>query len=887
MKIIDTSTIGFKKPKGIKRFIRLFVLLNLVLFSYGKLYAQSELVSLSLSDTTLEAVINEIRNQTEINFLYNHEELNKYKNISISVKNVSVYEALKQSLKNTKLSYEKINNNIVITPIKEEAKIQKEDVTIYTQTLRGQVIDRSSNITLPFANVIILNTDPKLGCTTDADGNFQFNDLPVGRYTLQVSYVGYTDAILSEIQLGSAKEGYISIELTEKLTSIGEVAVSVTKGEPLNEMATVSAKSFSVEETKRYAASIGDPARMAQIYAGVSSNDDASNEIVIRGNSPNWMLWRLEGVEIPSPNHFAEEGYASGAVSILNTNMLGTSDFYTGAFPGEYGNSLSGVFDIKLRKGNPEKHEYAFQIGLLGIDLAAEGPFKKGKKGSYLINYRYATFSLINAMGLSVIDNSLPSYQDLSFKVNLPTKKAGTFSFWGIGGQSTDDQKYWPDTLNGEELKYGYSDFTKTGMYATGISHTYFLDQKSYFKTVVSQSKSYSSETYDDMDSLGVVNPDFFDDLQKTAIRLSSFYNRKISKKITLRVGGVVSLLDYDYLSKTYDTSGVWINEINSAGNTSLYQAYFQGKYKFSDKLILTAGLHYTKFALNNDDAIEPRLGLQVHLPNKQKITAGYGQHSKHENLPVYFVEFKNQDESVSQLNKELELTKASHYVLGYERMFDNNISFKTETYYQTVNNLPVPTNPSKHWIPAFGSFTPEDTLTNSGKAQNYGIEFTVQKFFTDGYYFLVTSSLFEAKYKTLDGKWRNSLYNINYVNNFVGGKEINWGSNKMLGLNAKIIWSGGKRMIPIDLDASIEKGETVYNNEEIFSYKGADYFRIDLGIKLHFFKAKTEHIISLDIQNLTNRANVWKEIYSPEEEKIIEFPMAGLIPILSYRIEF
>lgn len=857
------------------------------LFSTAWIQAQTVNISIAEENANLEYVINEIRDQTNVDFIYNHEEIAKCPKLKPIQYQGTIEEVLEACLKNIGLTFKKVNNTIIITPVPEESALPQDNPELQTQTIRGAVVDRDSKITLPFANVVVLNTYPLIGTTTDADGNFTFEDLPTGRYTLKASYVGYEEAVLSEILLGSAKEVSVTIEISEALTEIGEIMVSVRKGEALNDMATVSSQSFSVEETKRYAASIGDPARMAQVFAGVSTSDDASNEIVIRGNSPNWMLWRLEGVEIPSPNHFAEEGYSAGAVSILSTNTLGTSDFYTGAFPGEYGNALSGVFDIKLRTGNNQTNEYAVQAGVLGIDLAAEGPFKKGYNGSYLLNYRYSTFSLLNALNIEVSENALPSYQDLSFKINLPTKKAGTFALWGIGGLSTDDQKYFPDTTLGDKLEYGYKDFTKTGMYATGLSHTIFPDQKSYVKTVISSSSSYSSQTYDQMDSLGVINPDFFDDLQKNAVRISSFYNRKISKYFTLRAGGNISLLHYDYLTQEYDTNGVNNTHVNSQGSTNLYQAYIQGKYKISDKVVLTAGAHYSHFELSKDNVLEPRLGMVFNLPGQQKLSLGYGLHSRHENLPVYFVEFENSDGSVYQPNKELDLTRASHYVLGYEKMFGNTLSVKTELYYQDIKNLPVANNPDKYWSPAFGGFSLEDTLANIGRGKNYGIELSIQKFFTNNYYFLITSSLFEAKYKAADNQWRNSMYNTNYVTNFVGGKEIKWGENKMLGINGKVIWAGGKRIIPIDLEASIAGGETVHDLENLFANKGADYFRIDLGIKLRFFRPKAEHIIAIDVQNLTNRQNVWNEYYDSEKEKIVPYFMAGIIPILSYRIEF
>jgi len=872
--------------KSMKQMLKYCLTIAAVFLLKSSLKAQSETISLNLKDVSVEAALNEIRNQTEVSFIFNNEEISQALKISISVEKVTIENALEQLLKNTGLTFKKVNNTFVIKPADKTSIKPVVEPNILKQTLRGQVFDQDSKASLPFANVQILNTNPAMGTTTDADGKFEIKNLPVGRYTIKVSFVGYTDAYLPDILLGSAKEAVVFVELSEQVQSLGGVTIVGINGEPINEMAIVNAKPFNAEETKRYAATIGDPARMAQVFAGVSGTDDAGNEIVIRGNSPNWLLWRLEGVEIPSPNHFSEEGYSSGAISILSANMLGSSDFYTGAFPAEYGNALSGVFDINLRNGNNQENEFTFQVGVLGIDFSAEGPFKKGYDGSYLFNYRYSTLSLLNDFGVEVSENSIADYQDLSFKINLPTKKAGTFSLWGIGGLSSSDEKYAPDSV--EYYDDGYIDYTKTGMYAAGISHTLFTDSKSYIQTVVSSSTSYSSQNFEEMDTEGDFNGTFFDELQNNAIRFSSYYNRKISSKLSVRTGAILSRLNYNYYSRELiDSTKTWNTFLNSDGNTNLFQAYGQGKYKFSDNVIFTAGLSYTHFALSNDNSLEPRLGLVIGLPHEQKLGFGYGKHSKHENLPVYLLENELPDGSVYMPNKSLQLSRAHHFIASYEKLIGQNMLFKTEAYYQYISNLPVANNPDKYWSPIFGGVDPNDTLANIGKGRNYGLEFTLQKSFSNNYYFLITSSLFDSKYKPADGNWYNTKYNVNYINNFVGGKEIKWGDKKLVGLNAKLIWSGGKRQTPIDLNASIEEGETVLENNKPFSLQNKDYLRLDLGFRLHFYKKKAEHVLSLDVQNVTNRLNTWAQIYDSENESIIDYPMTGLIPIVSYRIEF
>jgi len=864
--------------------LSIYILTISLLLNPG-IFAQTAVISLSLKDTTVEAVINEIRNQTDIDFIFNHEELEKCPNVSISVTRESVETVLEQCLEGSNLTFKKMNQTIVITPIPPDKKGSKAKGP--TQTLRGIVRDSDSKVPLPFANIEIMNTSPRMGAIADLQGIFELRNVPVGRYSIRVTYVGYEDAVLSEVVVGSAKEVVLSIDIAEAVEALGEVSVTLKKGEPLNQMAIVSSRSFNVDETKRYPASVSDPARMAQVFAGVNSNDDSSNEIIIRGNAPSWMQWRLEGVEIPSPNHFAEEGYSSGAVSILSTNMIGLSDFYTGAFPAEYGNALSGVFDIKFRNGNNQHREYAFQAGLLGLDFSAEGPFKKGYGGSYLINYRYSTFSILDNLNIEISKNALPRYQDLAFKLNLPTQKAGTFSFWAIGGLSDDDERYLPDSTSSENPENGYRDFTKTGMYAIGLSHTIFPDDRSYIRTVVSQSLSSSSEHYFRMDSLGILHTNLFDELQRKAFRISSLYNRKISSRLTLRTGLTLNNLNYNYFSEQANDARVLNTFLDSEGRTNLFQAYLQGKYKISDLVVLTAGFHYAYFQLSSDHSMEPRLGLRVKLPHRQSVSFGFGRHSQNENLPVYFVENKNPDGSVFRPNLTLQMTRSTHYVLGYDKMFDRDWYLKIESYFQDISKLPVPDNLDKYWAPIFGGLNPNDTLANIGEGRNYGLELTVQKFFTEGFYFLATASLYDSKYKPADNQWRNTKFNSNYIFNLVGGKEIKWHQDKLLGLNTRIFWNGGKRLLPIDLQESISQGETVINMDQLYSTKGKDYFRIDLGLKLHIFKERSEHIFSLDIQNLTNRLNIWTQFYNPEEEVIQNYYMAGFIPILNYRIEF
>lgn len=874
------QSIGLNFP--LSKIVGVLFLLVILLFTHQS-FSQNKL-NISAKDTTLASIFDQIRSQSEIDFIYNDEVLEQYTQISVSIRNATIDEVLEQCLYNTKLTYKKINQAIIIIPYTEAPKTENANKVIYGK-LKGTIIDGDSKIPLPGATVLALSKDGMRAVSSDENGYFKFNTIPVGRHSVRVSYIGYDENILSEIFVGSSREVQISVALHEKIDSLGEISVGVSKGIPMNDMAIVSSKSFSVEETKRYAASISDPARMALVFAGVTGNDDATNEIVIRGNSPNWMQWRLEGVEIPSPNHFSEEGYTSGSVSILSSDMLATSDFYMGAFPAEFGNALSGVFDLRLRNGNNEQHEFSAQAGILGFDFSAEGPLKKGYKGSYLANVRYSSLGLLDKVNIHVSENALPSYEDLSFKFNLPTKKWGSFSLWAIGGKSKVEEEYLPDNES-EQIVTGYSDFVKTGMYAMGITHTFFPDQNSYVRTVLSNSYKYSAAVYEILNRNNERQLQLEDELQNDAITFTTLYNRKISNALTFRTGLTVNNNGYSYQSNLADEDGNLKTFMNGFGRTNLMESYIQGKYRISDRLTTTLGMHYAYFELSKDHSLEPRLGISLQLDQQQKLTFGFGRHSKNEDLPLYFVVTEDPEGNHYYPNIGLKMTKANHFILGYEKQFDNDVQIKTEVYFQKINNLPVPSNPNKYWPPMFANIY-NDTLANMGQARNMGIELTIQKYFTNNYYLLFTSSLFDAKYKLINGKWYNSKFNSNYASNFVGGKEFDWGDNKLFGINAKVIWYGGKRILPLDLDASIQSGVAEYDVANIFTKKGPDYFRIDLGFNLHFFREKSEHIISLDIQNTTNRRNIFSEEYNPITKDIDYYYLTGFLPILQYRIEF
>lgn len=767
--------------------------------------------------------------------------------------------------------------SILFLAISVFAEIDKQ-----TQTIRGKVRDFDSKAPLIGVALFIENSDPLIGTTTDLDGQFAFNNLPIGTYNITTQYLGYEPKTAFNVKIGAGKEVVLTIEITEAVVKMEEISITAkkNKAEALNTMATVSARSFTVEETNRYAGGLNDPSRMATSYAGVSADASGNNDIIIRGNSPMGLLWRMEGVDIPNPNHFANEGATGGPIGILNGNVLSNSDFFTSAFPAEYGNAYSGVFDINMRVGNNQKREYSFMLGVIGIDCSAEGPFTKNKNGSYLVNYRYSTLSLLDEAGI-VDFGGIPKYQDLSFTLNQPTEKFGTFKMFGVGGISFINES--DSIFDGE---FG------TNMGVIGLTNTYRFNNSTYIKSTIAATGSDNTSLYNRNFKTPNGNDNrmkwFEDSYVKSSLKATSNITKKINAQHTLKGGFTYSKLFYDMQADIYDVpKEKFINMIDTKGDTDLYQAYANWKYRVTEEITLTTGVHAMMLGLNNNKSIEPRIGAKWQFTPKQSINAGVGIHSKTASVSTYYAK----DTNNVLVNKDLDFARARHYVIGYNNQLGRNVVFKSELYYQDLYNIPVNNedNGTNSALNADGGYTTSDYV-NKGTGKNYGMELTLEKFFSNSYYATTTASIFESKYTAMDGVERNSRFNSNYVFNVLGGKDFKLKSKKCcrtLSVSLKGTWAGGLYYTPIDIEASRITKLTEYQEDRAFSEKRDDYLKFDVKMKLTRERKKTTHSVELEIQNFTNNKTVTGEYYDDESDKIVEYYQLSLLPVISYRIEF
>jgi hypothetical protein len=779
-----------------------------------------------------------------------------------------------------------------------------------TQTIRGQVIDKESQIPLPGASVILVSDSAlKKVSGTDFDGYFKLTEIPIGRHTVKASYIGYKEKLVSNIIVNSAKEVVLNIELEESSVDMQAVEITATrKGEVLNDMSTVSARVFSSEEAQRYAGSRADPARMASNYAGVQGADDSRNDIVVRGNSPLGLLWRLENVNIPNPNHFAISGSTGGPISVLNNKVLGSSDFMTGAFPAEYGNSIAGVFDLRMRNGNNENHEFTGQLGFLGTELLAEGPISKKSHSSYLLTYRYSTLSIFHALGIDIGTNAIPQYQDASFKLNFPMKNNATLSFFGVGGISSVDilvseQEAPEREIYGEQDKDQYF-ATRVGV--IGANYTKSFNANTFGRLTLSSSYNDQIVHHDYVYRHIETNPDsifVLDSIvpymgfafRESKISASFYLNHKINILHTLKFGCMTDMYVFNYIDTIINfTSYDFEYRYNYAGNALLIQPYMQWKYKVKENFTINAGLHSQFFTLNNSVSwLEPRLGIKWDINNLQSLSAAFGIHSQTQPTYLYFYHEASSDPNADAYNKDIGFTRSNHYVISYDRTLGMSSRIKLETYYQNLYDVPVDVKSS-----AFSAINQgdeysrifPDTLQNTGTGENYGVEITVEKFFSRTYFFMFTLSLYESTYTGSDEIKRSTDFNGNYAINALGGKEFTFGKkkNQSIGIGLKVTTAGGKRYSPIDTAASALKGEAVYVDTLTNTLQYKNYFRAD--IKLNY-KINTRHLtheFGLDLVNIFDTKNILSYTYIPGiSEPIREEYQLGFLPIFYYAIDF
>ncbi len=765
------------------------------------------------------------------------------------------------------------------------------------QVIKGTITDKQSQNPLQGVKIQILELNPLKHTETDENGKYRLDQIKPGRYDIKFSKVGYKEITLPNVIVTSGKETILDLGMEESVNNMREVKITNKKNTLNNQMTTVSGRSFSMEEVNRYAGGRSDPARLAASFAGVSSPDDSRNDLVIRGNSPVGVLWRLEGLNIPNPNHFSTIGTTGGPVSAINTNLLRNSDFMTSAFPSEYGNANAGVFDLGFRNGNTEKRENTFQFGLItGIEFMTEGPIKKENGSSYVVAYRYGFPSMAKKLGLPIGTFATPYYQDLSFKINSGMTKLGRFTVFGIGAISKVNFEH--DIVDSTDLfaipnRDGYF---KSQIGLLGVKHVIHVNQKSYFNTVIGANYAGSSYLQDSLSTVDNSPIRTIENLtQRLTYSINSSFNSKISARYFLKTGIIAELFNINLLYRNREHKSQWLEYWNTKSKTVLLQAYAHSKYNFTDNLILNIGLHSQFLTLNNSFSIEPRIGLKYQISKTSNFSAGYGLHSQMQPLDSYFFQSFDGSGNALQTNKSMGFTRSQHFVLGYDFIPSKLWRIKTEIYYQYLWNVPVHKFASSYsMLNAGASYYPNNQteLVNEGTGRNYGFELTIERYFGKGFYGMATGSVYDSKYTSSDKIERNTAFNGKFVYNVLVGKEIKVGKEKRnaFTFDVKFTHAGGRFYTPINLELSkLVDFQILMGDEYAFTKRYPNFMRLDVkaGFTLNSKKHKVSQSWAFDVNNVTNHKNIFADRYNPSTNTISTAYQIGFFPNFVYRIQF
>lgn len=768
-----------------------------------------------------------------------------------------------------------------------------------TNRIRGIVQDKQTKQTLVGANVTINKTN--LGAVTNENGAFIIENVPVGRVSLRCQFIGYEPFAIDDIILTSTKEVYLEIELKAGNIQVDEVVVTAAKNafEAVNPLSVVSTRSFTAEETDRIAAGINDPGRVALSFPGVKQGpDETENAIIVRGNSPVGILWRVEGIDIPNPNHFALIGSSVGGVNVFSAQLLARSDFSSGGMAAEYGNAISGAFDMHFRKGNFQKREHRVKIGVIGLDFATEGPFKKDGQASYLVNYRYSTLSVLNKLGFNLVGERVTNdFQDLSFNIALGNKnpKLKTTIF-GIGGLSLEEYLPVDEPAKRNPSVFDNRNFQHkpAKMGAIGTTFTYLPNTKSYLKAVVAL---IGSDIRRENDTLGETNVAFRYNTERYAdkrISTSLTYNNKITDKTTVKTGLIFHYIFFDFFKKSSPVkSQININDLNiqegisveGKDNTQTAQAYAQVITQLTPQLTMNVGGHFLYLNANRTYSLEPRVSFQYQIKQNQRLSLAYGLQGQTLPLMTYFVK----DKTGAFINKNLDMLQTHHAVLAYHLFTQNKMKISVESYVQKLFNVPVtPSVSDNYWMLNNTNGFPTFKVVSDGKGTNYGIDAAVEKLFSNSYFLSVTGSVFESTFQPFDKKTYHSRWASQFSSSATFGKEFSFRKGRVLQVGGRFLFSGGARYTPLDAVQSKIKGYYVPLREKENEAQVPNYYRLDTRIQYRYNAKKLSGSISLDIQNALNHINATGVGYDAlTNTTYVQYRGGGLIPVMAFQFDF
>lgn len=746
-------------------------------------------------------------------------------------------------------------------------------------TLTGQVVEAGSLLPIPGASILLLPGNVSLTTTSDSAGFFRLPGIPVGHYALRVAALGHDTLEVPELWLRAGKQAGMRLELSTSAQQLGAVMVSaMAREQPVR----LGVRTFTVEQGLRWPATFHDPGRLVTAMPGVANMNDQANHLSIRGNSPNANAYLLQGVEIVSPNHTGNGGtttdlpvLSGGGVNLLSAQLLGPSQLLTGVLPMDHGNALGGILDVRLRKGNMHRQEWTAQAGLLGIDLSTEGPLGQGGRSSYLVNYRYSTVGLLGAMGVDLGDEQI-NFQDLAFHVALPVGKRGEVSFFGLGGNSRNLFEAVADTLEWTYDKDGRNIDYSSAMGAAGGQLRIPAGKRSSITAAfaISAIRQHRTENWLRPDlSLGRHHEARLEEHKRSgSLKLEG----ALGGRLRYAVGG--SALERQLLASHQQSISGW-----------LLRPWAMLQWSITDRLRARLGGGLSTFTPTGETVAEPRGSLQWRMRRGRALALHAGRRSQ---VPPW--QLFNPGTQV-WVQQPIGLARSTDLVLGYHHPFTERLVLHAETYRQYLDQVPVaapgaflPSSSGFSLVNAWDAPVPLP-LAPTGTATNMGVEVSLDHRFASSFFYQANLSVFDSRYTDARGHEAPSRWDQGFTSNLLAGKEFKRAKEDRVrtwGISGRVSVMGGLREQPIDLQLSATTGTTVHR-DGTWSEQLAPFFRMDLRLYRKMDREGRTGMWSIDLQNATNARNEAYRYYDVRQGEVVTKYQLGIIPNLSYRLEF
>jgi TonB-dependent Receptor Plug Domain len=737
----------------------------------------------------------------------------------------------------------------------------------FSQNITIHIKESSSSIAI--SNATIKIPELNLSSISDSMGKVEFKNLPSSYFSIEISAVSYSKVILKTIKAESNKTKFIEVELEPHINTLNQIVV---KGiSRTNSSSITSLKSIELEEILRLPATFYDPARLAMSFAGVANTDDQANNISIRGNSPQTLQWRLDGVEIVNPNHLSNAGtisdqptFAGGGTNILSAQMLGNMTLHTGAFSPEYGNVTGGIMDMNFRNGNTERHAKTIQVGLIGVDLSAEGPLSKSRNTSYLFNYRYSFTGLLGLMGITFGGESI-KFQDFALNINHKTKRLGEFSIFAMGGNSSN---IFAPPLE-KDLILTQKDLGNIDFYCfmalVGVKHSIKLSKNWNWQTTIVESGLQNLRSAYRQAPFNLVSYQF---QSKNIFGGNSYLTGVINNTFNIKTGVNLNHFFDEYNALNSDQDFYSVDRI-------IVQPFVSVSNHIINKWKYNIGFNAPYYQLSNRAYFEPRLSTAYYINPSTTLAASYGLHSQQ------FFAY----ESISSPSFPV---RSHHFNLMMQKNIQQKSSINIEAFFQSYFQIP---NQNGYYVSPLNGFPEFNTLNNYTNTQNqginYGLESSYSYFLNKGLYIKANATLFRSKYLAFDNVYYPTRNDSRYIFNLSLGKEWLNKKGRVYGVNTRLNYVGGLVNYALDEAASKVKGETIYSYNKPASDRNPAYFRPDLRLYKRKTVNKKTTTLSLDFQNVSNTQNKAYQYYDSYLSKVVSKNQLGLLPLLNYRIEF